>query len=329
MLAGACALSLTIGAAAIPPRDVLRAVLGSLPWMGASTSGLDATRAAIVLDIRLPRAILGLLVGSALASSGAVMQGFFRNPMADPYIVGVSSGAALGATVAFVFHLDIHLAGLGAVPLAAFLGAMASMLVVYGLSSRGGQIPVALLLLTGVAVGSMATAVVSILMLLGEDDVRTIVFWLMGSLSSRGWPHVWMVLPYLVAGLAVIAVYARDLNVLLLGEETARNLGVEVERLKRIMLVASALLAASAVAAAGIIGFVGLIVPHVARMVVGPDHRRLVAASALSGGILLVMADVVARVIASPAEMPIGIVTAILGCPFFLFLLARKQETGW
>lgn len=328
-MAGACALSVGVGAASIPAGEVLRAVLGGLPWVGSAVSRVDGTHAAIIRDIRLPRAILGLLVGAALAASGAVMQGFFRNPMADPYLVGVSSGAALGATAAFVFHLDAHLAGVGAVPIAAFAGALGAMLLVYGLSTRGGQVPVALLLLTGVAVGAMATAIVSLMMLMGNEDVRMIVFWLMGSLSSRGWTHVWMVIPYVTVGLIIIAVFARDLNVLLLGEETARHLGVEVERVKRVMLVASALLAASAVAAGGIIGFVGLIVPHVTRMVVGPDHRRLIAASALSGGILLVVADVIARVVAAPAEMPIGIVTALIGCPFFLFLLARKRETGW
>lgn len=187
----------------------------------------------------------------------------------------------------------------------------------------------ALLLLTGVAVGALASALVSFLLLMGNEDVRTIMFWLMGSLSSRGWSHVWMMAPYVVAGMAIIAVFAKDLNVLLLGEETARHLGVEVERVKRVLLTASALLAASAVAAGGIIGFVGLIVPHVTRMVVGPDHRRLVAVSALAGGTLLIVADVVARVAVAPGEMPVGIVTAVIGCPFFLSLLARRKETGW
>jgi iron complex transport system permease protein len=215
------------------------------------------------------------------------------------------------------------------VPIAAFVGAVGATFLVYGLSVRGGQVPVALLLLTGVAVGALTTALVSLMMVMGDEDLRTMMFWLMGSLSSRGWAHVRMVAPYMVVGLAVIYVFARDLNVLLLGEETATHLGVEVERVKRVLLIASALLAASAVAAGGIIGFVGLIVPHVTRMIVGPDHRRLIAASALSGGMLLILSDVVARTVAAPGEVPIGIITAVIGCPFFLFLLARKKETGW
>jgi iron complex transport system permease protein len=329
LLAGSCALSVSVGAVRVPAAKVLQVLIRELPWLGRAVPPVDDTFAVIVRDIRLPRAILALLVGASLSASGAVMQGFFRNPMADPYIVGVSSGAALGATGAYVLHLDIRLFGLGAVPMAAFAGAMGAILLVYGMSVRGGQVPVALLLLTGVAVGALATAAVSFMMLMGEEDVRTLMFWLMGSLSSRGWAHVRMVIPYMVAGLAVIAIYSRDLNVLLMGEETARHLGLEVERVKRVLLIASALLAASAVAVGVIIGFVGLIVPHVTRMLVGPDHRRLIATSALFGGVLVIVADVAARTVASPGEVPIGIITAALGCPFFLFLLARRRETGW
>ena len=257
------------------------------------------------------------------------MQGFFRNPMADPFIVGISAGAALGATMAFVLNLDVYFAGLGAVPIAAFVGAVGSIFLVYGLSVRGGQVPVGVLLLTGVAVSALTTAIVSLIMIMGDENPRTIMFWLMGSLSSRSWIHVWMMIPYFIVGMLISLFFARDLNILLLGEESARHLGVEVERVKRILLISAALLASSSVAAGGIIGFVGLIVPHVTRIIVGPDHRRLIAASAMSGGALVILADTVARIVAAPAEVPIGIITALIGCPFFLFLLARRKETGW
>ena len=322
-------VSITIGVASIPVADVFRSALIGLPWVGPRMGEVDSTFLTIVRDIRLPRAILGLLVGAALASSGAVMQGFFRNPMADPFIVGISAGAALGATVAFVLKLDVYFAGLGAVPIAAFVGAMGAIFLVYGLSVRGGQIPVGLLLLTGVAVSALTTAIVSLMMIMGDENPRTIMFWLMGSLSSRAWIHVWMMIPYFVVGMVISLFFARDLNILLLGEESARHLGVEVERVKRVLLIAAALLASSSVAAGGIIGFVGLIVPHVTRIIVGPDHRRLIAASALSGGALVLLADTVARIVAAPGEVPIGIITALIGCPFFLFLLARRKETGW
>ena len=271
---------------------------------------------------------LALLVGAALAVAGTAMQGFFQNPMADPYIVGVSSGAALGATIGMVFHIDIWVAGLSAIPVLAFAGALGATFLVYALSLRGGRVPVGLLLLTGVAVGALTAAATSLLMILGDEDTRLILFWLLGSLSSRRWEHVQMIMPYVGIGVALIWVYARDLNLLLLGEETAKHTGVEVERVKLIVLSASALLAAAAVSVSGIIGFVGLLVPHLMRLIVGPDHRRLIPASALMGALLLVLADTLARTLASPSEIPIGIITSALGCPFFLFLVARRRDVA-
>lgn len=310
-------LSLGIGTAPIPPNEVIHALLGK------ETPGATD---AIVRHIRLPRLTLAILVGAALAVAGVAMQGFFQNPMADPYIVGVSSGAALGATIGMVFRIDFWFAGLSAIPILAFAGALGTTFLVYALSLRGGRVPVVLLLLIGVSVGALAAAVTSFLMIVGDEDTRLILFWILGSLSSRRWDHVIMVLPYVVFGILAIRLYARDLNVLLLGEESARHTGVDVEQVKRVVLTAAALLAAAAVSACGIVGFVGLIVPHLIRLLTGPDHRRLIPLSALAGSLLMVLADLLARLLIAPSEMPIGIVTAVLGCPFFLFLIARRRD---
>ncbi len=320
LLAGSGLLSLGVGTAEIPLRDVAGILTGEK---------LEGPAGTIVRDIRLPRLILGILIGAALAVAGAAMQGFFRNPMADPYIVGVSSGAAFGATIGMVLHIDFWFAGLSATPILAFAGALSVTFLVYALALRGGRVPVTLLLLIGVAVGALAAAGTSFLMILGDEDLRLILFWLLGSLSSRRWDHVQMILPYVAFGIAVIWAYARDLNLLLLGEETAHHTGVEVEGVKRMVLGASALLAAAAVSVSGLIGFVGLVVPHLVRLVVGPDHFRLIPVSALAGALLMVLADILARILAAPSEIPIGIITSALGCPFFLFLLSRRSDVAF
>jgi len=279
------------------------------------------TSRTIVLAIRLPRIALGAVVGLALALAGAVMQGFFRNPMADPSIIGVSSGAAVGAVaaitlpVALPFGLELQSA--------AFAGGLLAAFGVYLVATEGDRTPVATLLLAGVAVQTFLGAVVSYLLLQSGESLERAVFWLMGHLHNASWSEVRMsvvVLPPLVVALLA---YSRDLNVLLLGEEDAHNLGVEVERTKRILLAVSSVVTATAVAVSGVIGFVGLIVPHVMRLLVGPDHRILLPTSALAGAVFLVATDTVAR--SGPAEMPVGIVTAALGAPFFLYLLRRRE----
>ncbi|MEW6753737.1 MAG: iron chelate uptake ABC transporter family permease subunit [Candidatus Latescibacterota bacterium] len=319
VLLGVMLVSLGVGTAWVPPGRVLELLLGE-----DGTEG--GTEAAIVLQIRLPRVLLAALVGAALAQSGAVMQGFFQNPMADPYIIGVSAGAALGATLASRLSLDFWFLGISGVGVCAFAGALLVTTLVYLLSARGGTMPVGLVLLTGVALGSLAASVTSFLLISSGRDLHQILFWLMGSLSSRRWEHVGMLWPQVLLGVAVVQLYARDLNLILQGEESAQHLGVEVETVKRVLLVCAALLAASAVAVSGVIGFVGLVVPHLMRLVVGPDHRRLFPASILGGAVLLVSADLLARWVLAPAEVPIGIVTALLGGPFFLYLLSRRRQ---
>ena len=336
-----CALSLTVGASHMSVADAVRALLGA--------EGAPEWQVVIVRDIRLPRTLLALIVGAGLSVVGAVMQGFFQNPMAGPYLVGVSSGASLGATVAILFGLDLwltrciaalpgwavglftwgfELSGAHATPLFAFVGALGVTLVVYSLSRSGGKTPTATLLLTGIAVGMLASSISSFLMILEHHSLSEVVVWLMGGLSGRGWTEVKMVLPYFVFCMAVLSVFGRDLNVMLTGDEAAYHLGINVEWVKFILLVFSSLLAAAAVAVSGVIGFVGLVVPHMARHIVGPDHRRLLPATVLLGAALLTGADVVARSILPGSEVPIGIVTTFVGCPFFMWLLWRARRTG-
>jgi iron complex transport system permease protein len=279
----------------------------------------------ILWQIRLPRALLGALVGAALAVAGAVMQGFFRNPMADPFIVGVSSGAALGAALAISLG-GVWAAAEAGVPVFAFVGAALATLVVYALSRRGGQVPLTTLLLTGLAVGSLMAALTSIVVVISDaGEVRKIVFWLMGSLSLRGYAEVRMMLPYVVVGFGLVLLFARDLNVLSLGDESAKHLGLETERIKFVLLLLASLLAAAAVAVSGVIAFVGLVVPHLLRLLIGPDHRALIPACALGGAVLLVVADLLARIVVPSIELPVGIMTSLLGCPFFLYLLHRRR----
>ena len=277
------------------------------------------TARTIVMSLRLPRIALGAVVGLALATAGVVMQGFFRNPMADPSIIGVSSGAAVGAVATIALPLAVPFS----LPTAAFLGAIVAAFGVYLLATEDGRTPVATLLLAGVAVQTFLGAVVSFLLLQTGRSMEQAVFWLMGHLHLASWEDVTLVLPVALLGFGVLLAYARDLNVLLLGEEDAHALGVEVERTKRLLLAVASVMTGAAVAVSGVIGFVGLVVPHVMRLLVGPDHRILLPTSALAGASFLVATDTVAR--SGPAELPVGIVTAFLGAPFFLYLLRTRE----
>jgi iron complex transport system permease protein len=273
----------------------------------------------IVRTIRLPRIVLAAVVGFALATAGTVMQGFFRNPMADPSIVGVSSGAAVGAVAVIALPLTVPYG----IQTAAFVGAVITAFAVYLIATRGGRTPVATLLLAGVAIQTFLGAIISYLLLQSGESLEEAVFWLMGHLSNSTWAEVEATLPVAVVAFVGLLAYARHLNVLLLGEDDAHALGIEVERSKRVLLAVASVVTAAAVAVAGVIGFVGLIVPHVMRLIVGPDHRLLLPTSALAGATFLVVADTAAR--AGPAQLPVGIVTAAVGAPFFLFLLRRRE----
>jgi len=359
-LAAVVVVSAAIGPVRIPPAEVVMAVLNALVVpVGVETTShgvglltlpsidlayrspfafpVNDVHQRIVVGVRLPRILMAALVGFALAAAGTVMQGFFRNPMADPSIIGVSSGAAVGAVAFIVFPValsttltlpvvgavDVGLSHGTGVSLFAFVGALAAAFGVYAIATRHGRTPVATLLLAGVAVQTFLGAVISYLQLQAGESLRRIVAWLMGHLSGAAWGDVAVTAVVVPPLFAVLLVYARDLNVMLLGEEEARGLGIAVERTKRILLGASALITAAGVAFAGVIGFVGLIVPHMLRLVVGPDHRVLLPSAALAGGSFLVAADTLAR--SGSTELPVGIVTAAVGAPFFIYLLVTRE----
>ncbi|HHY37174.1 MAG TPA: iron chelate uptake ABC transporter family permease subunit [Firmicutes bacterium] len=324
-------MALGIGAVPIPPGETVQILGSSLPLVGrlfSPASGpIVPSHFTIVTKLRLPRVLLAVLVGSSLAVSGATFQGLFKNPMADPYIIGVSAGAALGGTTALALSMRFRFLGIGAVPFFAFLGALLTMILVYNLARVGQRVPVMSLLLAGIAVGSVLQALVSLVTYFSESELQKIVFWLMGSLAGRSWDYFFLALPYVLVSMFIIWLHARDLNALLLGEEPAQHLGIDVERTKKYLLWAASMLTAVAVATSGLIGFVGLVVPHVVRLLFGPDHRLLLPAAALSGAVFLVWVDTCARILLPPQELPVGILTALLGGPFFLYLLRKRKNT--
>lgn len=323
-------LSLALGPVSLPLGDTMRAALRLLGLPLTADASVQQAE-LIMAQIRMPRTLLGLTVGMVLALCGVAMQGLFRNPLADPGLVGVSSGAALGAAVAIVGG-----AAFGGLPEAfapyllsacAFVGGLLVTALVYRLGRRDGQTNVATMLLAGIALTALAGAAIGLFTYLADDaTLRTLTFWNLGSLNGASYARLW---PLLLATLAValwLPRRARALNALLLGESEARHLGFDVERLKRELVFCTALGVGAAVAAAGLIGFIGLVVPHLMRLLVGPDHRLLLPASALAGASLLLLADLVARLALAPAELPIGIVTALIGAPFFLYLLVRGRS---
>jgi iron complex transport system permease protein len=308
----------------IPFNTTSGILISKLPFVDIDPTWTD-TYETIVWDMRLPRVILAGVVGTALAIAGATYQGLFRNPLADPYLIGVAQGAALGAVVGFLLPVPLTGFGIGAVPLMAFTGALLSVAVVYMLARVGKALPVTTLILAGVALGALLGAIVSYLAIT-SGAIRGIMFWLTGSFSLSEWSEVWIVLPIVLVGSVVILVFSRSLNIMQLDEAQAQQLGINVERLKLILLAAATLITAAAVSFVGIIGFVGIIIPHAVRMIWGPDYRFLLPLSILCGAIFLILADVVARTIAMPSEIPIGVVTAICGAPFFLYLLRRRAR---
>jgi iron complex transport system permease protein len=324
VLVTACLLGIGLGTVGIAPGTALR-LIGWKLGMASYPADVPSSTAVILFDLRIPRVLLGVLVGGALAASGAVFQALFHNPMADPAIVGVSSGAALGAVAVILVGGGVLIGGL-AVPIAAFLGALAVAFLVYRLSRIGPAVQVGTLLLAGIAVAAVISAVISLSMSLAGEQIRSIYFWLLGGLAGRGWDTLAAATPLVVLGTALGLLSVRDLNAMALGEERAGQLGVETERFKRRTLATGALLAGAAVSVAGVIGFVGLITPHILRLLLGADHRRLLPASFVAGAALMVLADLAARTVLAPEEIPVGAVTALLGGPFFLHLLRRERR---
>ncbi|MBM5805001.1 MAG: iron chelate uptake ABC transporter family permease subunit [Candidatus Verstraetearchaeota archaeon] len=320
-------LSLNIGFAQIPFPTVLRVLAKQTPLLGglvdpSSVSGVEET---IILQIRMPRVLADAMVGAALAAAGVVYQGIFKNPMADPYVLGVSAGAAVGAALAIVLGIGFTLFGLSTVPILAFAVSLIAVFVVYNISRVGSRVPVTTLLLSGLAVSIFLSAIVAVLQVISGEKLHAVVFWLMGSFSYVEWKDVWATLPLICLGTAAIYFFARDLNALALGEETAQQLGVDTERVKKLLLIFGSLVTAAAVSISGLIAFIGLIIPHLTRILIGPDHRILLPTSIIVGATFLVICDAVARVIVSPVELPVGIITAFSGGPFFIYLLYKKK----
>ena len=346
LLAVVIVASTMIGSVRIGPTTVMMAVLNavavpiaiefgsssvplvgwSVPWPSFAyrypfAFDVPAGHQQIVTEIRLPRVALAAVVGFSLAAAGTVMQGFFRNPLADPSIIGVSTGAAAGAVFAIAFPALVPIGGLH---LTAFVGAIATAFLVYGIATEGGRTPVATLLLAGVAIQAFLGAMIAYMLVHSGDSLREAVVWMMGHLGRSQWGDVGFALPIVLIGTVILLGYTRELDVLLLGEEDAHHLGIEVERTKFLLLAVASVITAAGVAVAGVIGFVGLVVPHMMRLIVGPNHRILLPTSALAGASFLVATDTIARS-GGPAEVPVGIVTAALGAPFFLYLLKRRE----
>ena len=312
-------LSIAIGSVFIPPIEL---------WSALTGVTSNETFRTIVWDIRLPRTMLIVLVGAALGGSGAAYQGLFRNPLADPYLIGVASGAGLGAVLAMSVNWPYTRLGLLAIPLAAFIASLLTVYIVYLLSNVGGTVPTTSLILAGVAVSSFAVSLTSFLMLRSTGEVRRALGWLLGGVSLVGWDVTLTLIPYLAIGLTILLLNGYSLNVMQFGDDQAAQMGLNVRRAKFVIIIAASLVTAAAVSFAGIIGFVGLVVPHIVRIWWGVDYRRLIPLSIIGGASVLLFADVLARIVMAPQELPVGIVTALAGAPFFLWVLRHAKNQG-
>jgi iron complex transport system permease protein len=317
--------SIALGSVEISPANALGILAGKLPWFDQQ-GDWPLYLETILWDLRLPHAILIALTGAALAGSGASFQGLFRNPLADPYLIGVASGAGLGAIVV----MSIPQAGRYLVPMGAFLGGLGSIAAVYWLARVGRMVPLTTLILAGVAIGSFASALTSFLMLISDQMVLQAMGFLLGSSTVSGWEPLAIALPYFSLGLTLLTLSGYSLNVLQFGEEQAKQLGLAVERVKLFVIISASLTTAAAVSFSGVIGFVGLVVPHIIRLLWGGDYKKLIPLSILGGGTLLLISDLLARTVMAPGYLPVGIVTALIGAPFFLWILRRaKKEVFW
>lgn len=331
VLFGAIVLAVAIGPVGIHPVTVTAIILNKIPVLNLLIDPYwQASDESIVILLRLPRAILGALVGAALAMSGAVMQGMFRNPLASPYVLGLAAGGTFGVSVSIVLgvSLGLGLAGYSTL-IFVFISTLLTALLVYGIARVGSKVPVENLLLAGVAVGAFFSAINSFMMYLAGEELEAIVFWIMGGFWIVRWDDVALIILPITLGSIAIMLFSRDLNAMLTGEEVASSLGVNVEFAKKMLLSLSSLLVASAVAVSGSIGFIGLVVPHMIRLITGPDHKILLPLSCLTGATFLILADLAANVI-MPTKLPVGIITASTGAPFFIYLLRRRKRVmGW
>ncbi|MFL7812992.1 MAG: FecCD family ABC transporter permease [Anaerolineales bacterium] len=318
-------LSVALGAVVIPPGSALQILLSKIPGLDIKASWPDYFE-TIIWDLRLPHAILVGLTGAALAGSGAAFQGLFRNPLADPYLIGVASGAGLGA----IIIMSIPQAGRYLVPFGAFLGGLGTMVAVYQLAKVGQIVPLTTLILAGVAIGSFTSALTSFLMLISDEMVLQAMGFLLGGSTVTGWEPLIIALPYFSVGLTTLVFSGHSLNVLQFGEEQAKQLGLSVEKVKLFIIISASLTTAAAVSFSGVIGFIGLVVPHMIRIVWGGDYKQLIPLSIIGGAVTLLFSDLLARIVMAPGYLPVGIVTALIGAPFFLWILRRaKKEVFW
>jgi iron complex transport system permease protein len=318
----------SIGAAGISFKDTGLILISLIPGLNRfiDISGLDPQDIVIISQIRLPRIFLSIFVGIALAAAGVIFQGLFRNPMADPFVIGVSAGAALGATIGLVFITGIGMLDISTTAVFALLGALGTTFLVYSIAKARGKVSVVTLLLAGIALSAMLSAITYFIMIFKINDIAKVIFWIMGGLTSASWSKLIILAPLVTVLVVISGFFMRDLNIISLGDKRAVQLGVQTEKVKKIMLVMASFIAAVAVSVSGIIGFVGLITPHILRLIVGPDHKILYPTSAIAGGIVLLLSDTIARTVLMPREIPVGIITSIIGVPFFLYLLVRSRK---
>lgn len=327
LLAATLLICIGVGSVFLPTGQIVGILLHRLPWIGSMvTPDWDVAAEQIVMQVRLPRVLLGMLVGASLAVAGAAFQGVLRNPLADPFTLGVSSGAAVGAATLIFFGWQFSLIGVFTLPVVAFITGASTLLVVMWLARENGRIPIESLILSGVVMQSFLGAIVSFLTAMSKKTVNEILYWTMGSLSLRGWSYTIILFPYLVIGMLFLWSKARSLNLLALGERQAAHSGLNVDRTKAVVLLIATLMTAAAVSVSGVIGFVGLVIPHMIRLITGPDYRLIIPLSALGGGIFMMWSDLAARTVLAPTEIPLGVVTAFVGAPFFAYLLYRNKK---
>lgn len=328
ILAGIIVAAANWGATRISWQEGLIIILSRIPLLKQliATDSIDPAAFTIICNLRLPRILLAALLGAGLAVTGTAFQGIFKNPMADPFVLGISAGSALGASLAMVLGINATFFGFGLITVAAFGGGIVTVLLVYNIARVGNKVANITLLLSGIAMNLFLTAILSLLMTFRREQMERIVMWTMGSVATADWREVGLLFPVVLGAIVVIFVYARDLNCLLTGDDSARSLGIAVEQVKKTVLIIGTLMVGALVAVSGIVGFVGLIVPHMIRSVFGADHRVVIPFAAIWGAILLIICDLLARSLTPPSEIPLGIVTALLGVPFFLYLIVGTKK---
>ncbi|QBD86797.1 iron ABC transporter permease [Clostridium tetani] len=321
-------ISSTLGVANINFSQSIQILISKIPFIKdlIATYNISETHKLIVFNIRLPRIILSALIGAGLSVVGCVFQAIFKNPMADPYILGISSGSALGASIAIVIGISNLQLSIAGTTLFAFIGAISTTILVYFIAKTGTKLPTNTLLLAGVSVSFLFSSINSLIMIFNRDRVEQIVFWTMGSISSATWEQVNSLFLFVTIGSILIMIYSRDLNLMLMGDETASSLGTEVDFVKKFLLIVSSIIIAACVSVSGVIGFIGLIIPHITRIIVGPNHKLLLPFSTLGGAIFMIICDTLSRILAPPAEIPVGAITALFGAPYFIYLLIKNKK---